>query len=147
MNWKQGLFRIWIMLSLTWLVLTSVFVLLRPEIFQGFNRAIEPINLSASDFVVIEFGDDYAVIQGGTKKYKISLDKKDPINQHQSVHKEIIEHLVDIHNENTIIKNTKTKRLRKIAIYLMAIPIFPPVLVLMMGSTLLWIIRGFQGVH
>ena len=143
MNWTRGLLRLWLVLSLLWLVAVSAVLDIPQNTVSAFTSEFQPTDLSASDLEVIEEGSERLVIQHGTTKFEVTKDGVDLTAQSEEDRRAMLEELVVEFNKRAAIENAHIRRAVHEARTGVAIAALPPVILLVLGGAFLWAIRGF----
>jgi hypothetical protein len=138
MNWARGLFRLWLVVSMLWVVLASLAMdtpkAIKDYLGSGFIRT----DVAASDVSLLPISENVfeAVVDGR------SFEIETPVTQRDSAAwTRMLDSIAEEFNRTATLENA---RVRSEAIGIILTTILPPLLVFTLGISLLWALRGFS---
>lgn len=144
MNWTKGLLRLWVVLSLFWLIAVFAVLEVPQNAMSAFNNEVQPTDLTASELEVVEESNGLLTIQHGTMKFEVGKDAVDLTSQTVEERGAMLEELVVEFNKQAAITNAQNRRAMSELRTGVIVAALPPVFILVLGGALLWAARGFK---
>lgn len=141
MNWARGFFRLWVVLSILWVVAIALLEGL-PDL-QSYARQMQRTDVTAFEVSASPNPDGSYTMEADGRSFVIEIAGTVP--PASDAWQRMLEDVAQQFNRDAEEANTAVRVARQSSVLgLLLLAAIPPVLLLMLGSSLLWAFRGFR---
>lgn len=142
MNWTRGLFRSWLVIATIWMLVLLTMTGVYHEAVVYLNGNYKRTDITVSDLTVSPMVDEIIEVSSPDATYELNMSNGQPSSDEWP---RLLNALANKFNADALDANERRDRARSAITAGLGLALIPPLLVLIIGASLLWALRGFAG--
>lgn len=143
MNWSRGLFRLWLVISAIWIIAALLVTQTFEAVGDYLNGQSLRTNVISSELSVSPVENDVVTVTFEGRAFVIETAGVQPSQGDEW--SEFLRAAALLVNQDAAINNAQRRRTKADILNGMWIATLPPLAMLLLGTSLLWAMRGFSG--
>lgn len=143
MNWARGLFRLWLVVSILWVIFVSLAMDTPEAISDYLGNGFIRTDITSSEVSLSPIGEDAfeAVVDGRSFEFETPVTQQD-----SAAWARMLDSIAEEFNRTATLENARARREAGASILASILTaVLPPLLVFALGISLFWALSGFSG--